>query len=129
MTSLDVPRSAVAVAIGVLAPVFPGVQIASKAPETDPWPLRWIRVSRVGGQMTWALDRAVILVECWASTQAGADDPVQAETDALTAFAALDRAPDPAAFFTGGSITELADPDYRGRFARVQFTGTLAVPR
>lgn len=126
MADLFVPRSAVAMAVEALAPHFPGVPIASKEPE-EPWPSRWIRVTRTGGAMAWAVDHARLLVECWAS-RAGVDDPVQAEADALLAYAALGAAPGPV-FFDGDSITALNHPDYARVFARVQFSGTLGVPR
>ncbi|MGC5249467.1 hypothetical protein ACPXB3_21385 [Gordonia sp. DT219] len=114
----------------VLVPAFPAsVKIANQAP--NPMPPRFIRISRTGGPREWALDKALILVECFASSAAKAPDGQQAEQDAYTAADAL------AASAFGGrwagvhitgwdqnNIVEFPDPDLSSH-ARWQFTGTL----
>ena len=112
-------QPAVVVARRILVAAFPDVPVASKAPKV--WPARFIRVDRAGGPRDWELDRALLLVECWASTEG------QAAQDADRAYAALRQCHDPAAaYFEGGSIVHFDDPD-RGDFSRYQFTGTLGI--
>lgn len=121
---LITPRSAIAVAIDVLRPIFAStVPIASRAPTT--LPARFVRVSRVGGQKDWALDRPMILVECFAQDDAEAPDSVAAEEMALTAYTALEVSRVPV-YWEGGALAELDHPDYP-RHSRFQFTGTLGV--
>lgn len=124
MTDLIIPRSVITIGREVLQPHFPGVRIASRAPKD--WPARFIRFSRVGGPKEWALDRPFVLVECFASTEAGGRDSEQAEADALLAYTVLESAPGPVLYFEGGPISELDDPD-RSSHARFQFTGTIGV--
>ena len=119
-----VPKSATLVALTELREHFgPGVPVLSRAPQT--WPRRWLRASRIGGPKDWAIDRPMILVECWAQTAAGGRDDVQAEADALSAYTALET-PAIAQYWEGGSIVPYDDPD-RPTWARVQFTGTLGI--
>lgn len=120
-----IPRSSVEVGIKVLESWMPGVTVASRAP-SGVWPARFIRVSRVGGRKDWAIDRAFVLVECFASTVEGGRDSVQAERDALTAYTVLESAPGNIQYFEGGPISELDDPD-RDSHARFQFTATIGI--
>lgn len=122
--TLIVPRSSISVGIAALKPHFPGVKIASRAPAA--WPARFIRFSRIGGRKDWALDRPFVLVECFASTSAGARDSIQAEADALLAYTVLESAPGGVQYFEGGPISELDDPD-RDSHARFQFTATIGI--
>ncbi|WP_336790464.1 hypothetical protein [Gordonia malaquae] len=123
MTDLVLPKSSITVAIAELRPHFPGIQISSRAPQV--WPKRWIRVSRIGGDKDWAIDRALMLFECWAQTANGGRDDIQAESDALLAYTVLEH-PKFAQYWDGGSIVPYDDPDKTG-WARVQVTGTLGV--
>lgn len=125
MSVIIPPRSSIAVGISALRAGFaPSIPIASRAPQD--WPRRWIRFSRVGGPKDWAIDRPFVLVECFASTAAGARDSVQAEADALLAYSILESCPGDVLYFEGGPIAELDDPD-RASHARWQFTATIGV--
>ncbi|MGB3602715.1 MAG: hypothetical protein WBA38_04085 [Gordonia sp. (in: high G+C Gram-positive bacteria)] len=122
---LIVPKSVITVGIGTLRTHFPGVVIRSRAP-TGTWPKRFIRFSRIGGPKDYAIDRAFVLVECFASTEAGGRDSSQAEADALLAYTVLESTPNGIQYFTGGPIAELDDPD-RETHARFQFTATVGI--
>lgn len=50
----------------ILAPVFPGVKIATKVP--SPIPATFIRVERVGGDDEWAIDRPMVAIQFWATS-------------------------------------------------------------
>ena len=49
----------------------------------DPRPAAFVRVQRVGGPREQVLDRARVLVECWADTEAGAWDLSAAAREAM----------------------------------------------
>lgn len=124
--------SIISAAKAILTPAYPSmVKIANQAP--NPLPARFIRLSRVGGPREWALDRATLLVECFASTAAKAPDGQQAEQDVYTAVDALRAAasagPWAGVHVTGwlqNNIADFPDPDLTTH-ARWQFTGTLFV--
>ena len=122
--------SVVSVVRAVLVAAFPSsVKVSNQAP--NPLPGRYIRVSRVGGPREWALDKPMVLVECFAASSAKAPDGQQAEQDAYTAADAL-RASSMGGPWAGGHITgwdqnsivDFPDPD-QASHARWQFTGTL----
>lgn len=121
--------SAISAARAVLVAALPGVKVSNQAP--NPLTARYIRLSRAGGPREWALDKALILVECFASSAAKAPDGQQAEQDAYTAADAL-RAASMGGPWAGGHITgwdqnnivDFPDPD-QSSHARWQFTGTL----
>lgn len=121
--------SAISAARAVLVAALPGVKVSNQAP--NPLTARYIRISRAGGPREWALDKALILVECFASSAAKAPDGQQAEQDAYTAADAL-RAASMGGPWAGGHITgwdqnnivDFPDPD-QSSHARWQFTGTL----
>lgn len=121
--------SAVAAARAVLVAAAPGVGVASQVP--NPMPSRFIRVTRAGGGRSRQLDQPRILVECFASTVAGAPDGPAAEQMALTAYDALGNAasagPWASGWITGwdgNTIADYPDPD-QSRHARWQFSGSL----
>jgi uncharacterized caspase-like protein len=77
------------------------------------------------------LDRPTILVECFASTVAGAPDSVQAEADATALADAFTDAASGGTWaglwisgWDMGGLTDFAHPDYP-HHSRWQFTGTL----
>ena len=121
--------SVISTARAVLVAALPGVKVSNQAP--NPLTARYIRLSRAGGPREWALDKALILVECFASSAAKAPDGQQAEQDAYTAADAL-RAASMGGPWAGGHITgwdqnnivDFPDPD-QSSHARWQFTGTL----
>lgn len=121
--------SVISAARAVLVAALPGVKVSNQAP--NPLTARYIRISRAGGPREWALDKALILVECFASSAAKAPDGQQAEQDAYTAADAL-RAASMGGPWAGGHITgwdqnnivDFPDPD-QSSHARWQFTGTL----
>ncbi|UZF57710.1 hypothetical protein LH935_06910 [Gordonia polyisoprenivorans] len=121
--------SVISAARAVLVAALPGVKVSNQAP--NPVTARYIRLSRAGGPREWALDKALILVECFASSAAKAPDGQQAEQDAYTAADAL-RAASMGGPWAGGHITgwdqnnivDFPDPD-QSSHARWQFTGTL----
>lgn len=121
--------SVISAARAVLVAALPGVKVSNQAP--NPLTARYIRLSRAGGPREWALDKALILVECFASSAAKAPDGQQAEQDAYTAADAL-RAASMGGPWAGGHITgwdqnnivDFPDPD-QSSHARWQFTGTL----
>ncbi|MFT4125080.1 MAG: hypothetical protein QM662_02465 [Gordonia sp. (in: high G+C Gram-positive bacteria)] len=121
--------SVIAATRAVLVAALPDVAVANQAP--NPIPARFVRISRAGGPREWALDKALLLIECFASTAAKAPDGPQAEQDAYTAADAL-RAASFGGPWAGGHITgwaqdnvvEFPDPD-QSSHARWQFTGTL----
>lgn len=121
--------SVITTARAVLVAALPGVKVSNQAP--NPVTARYIRLSRAGGPRDWALDKALILVECFASSAAKAPDGQQAEQDAYTAADAL-RAASMGGPWAGGHITgwdqnnivDFPDPD-QSSHARWQFTGTL----
>lgn len=61
----------------ILAPAFPGVKIATKAP--SPLPAKWIKVERAGGGDRWAIDSPLVIL------QFHAPDDVECERMALHA--------------------------------------------
>lgn len=121
--------SVISAARAVLVAALPSVKVSNQAP--NPLTARYIRLSRAGGPREWALDKALVLVECYASTAAKAPDGQQAEQDAYTAADAL-RAASMGGPWAGGHITgwdqnnivDFPDPD-QSSHARWQFTGTL----
>lgn len=121
--------SVISAARAVLVAALPSVKVSNQAP--NPLTARYIRLSRAGGPREWALDKALILVECFASTAAKAPDGQQAEQDAYTAADALQAAsmggPWAGGHITGwnqNNIVDFPDPD-QSTHARWQFTGTL----
>lgn len=121
--------SVISAARAVLVAALPGVKVSNQAP--NPLTARYIRLSRAGGPREWALDKALILVECFASSAAKAPDGQQAEQDAYTAADALRDAsmggPWAGGHITGwdqNNIVDFPDPD-QSTHARWQFTGTL----
>ena len=125
--------SAIAVARAILLQALPDVKVASRVP--SPIPPRFIRITRAGGNRYRALDEPRILVECFASTAKGAEDGVQAEKDAYTAFDALAYAANGGPWagqwvsnWVGNTIADYPDPTQTAH-ARWQFTGTLYVLR
>lgn len=124
--------SSVAVARAVLLAALPGVKVSTVMEVTD---RRRVRISRAGGSRRYALDSPRILLECYASTSAGAPDGVQAEQDALDAYDALAVAANGGPWaggwvtgWDGNSIADYPDPT-QTRYARWQFTGELYVLR
>lgn len=118
--TLPTAAPVVVVARRLLLPHFPGIPIGPDAP-ADPWPTRFIRIDRGGGPRDWAIDRARVLVECWATTHQ------QAAADADLAYAALEQcADDRALYWEGGNIVRFNDPARRSHH-RYQFTGTLGI--
>lgn len=121
--------SVVAAARAVLAAGLPGVAVSQTIP--NPIPARCVRLTRAGGPRGRELDRPRILVECFASTAAGAPDGPQAERDSYTADDAL-RLAESGGPWAGGWITswdadtvvDFPHPDLP-HHARWQFTGTL----
>ena len=121
--------SSVAAARAVLTVALPGVKVASQTP--NPVPSQFVRIQRAGGGRSRELDQPRILVECFASTTAGAPDGPTAEQLALTAYDALQVAasagPWASGWITGwegNSIADYPDPD-QTKHARWQFSGQL----
>lgn len=122
--------SVIAAARAVLVAAFPpAVKVSNQAP--NPLPGRYVRLSRVGGPREWALDKAMILVECFASSSAKSPDGQQAEQDAYTAVDAFRSSPSggpwAGGWITGwdqNNVVDFPDPD-QSTHARWQFTGTL----
>ncbi|GAA2071657.1 hypothetical protein [Williamsia deligens] len=120
--------SVVAAGRAILVAALPGVPVSQKVTST---PRRYVRLSRAGGDRGRTTDRPELLVECYASTDAGAPDGPQAERDVTTAYDALRDAagggPWAGGWVTkweGNSIVDYDDPD-QPKHARWQFTGTL----
>ena len=119
--------SSIAVARAVLLQL--GVPVSNTAPKA--LPAKFIRVARAGGARGRELDSPRILVECYASTTAGAPDAPAAEQLALNGHDALRSAasggPWAGGWVTGWVCNTIADyPDLdQSRHARFQFTGDL----
>jgi hypothetical protein len=121
--------SAVAAARAVIVAGLAGVPVSQTAP--SPIPRRYVRVTRAGGGRRRELDVPRILVECFASTAAGAPDGQQAEQDAYTAVDALQAAADSGPWAGGwitcwetDTIVDFPDPD-QAKHSRWQFSGML----
>ena len=121
--------SSIAVARAVLIAALPGVPVSPRVP--NPVPPRFIRLTRAGGDRTRELDRPRLLVECFASTPAGAPDVAGAEQLALDAHDALRAAsnagPWAGAWITGwngNTIADYPEPE-QTKHSRWQFSGTL----
>ncbi|GAA1881983.1 hypothetical protein [Williamsia serinedens] len=117
----------------ILKAALPGVQVDSKEPNPSAMPSRYIRLTRAGGPRGRDIDRATLLVECFASTAAKSPDGPQAEQDAYALADALRLAssggPWAGSHVAGweqNSIVDFPDPDL-STHARWQFTGTLYV--
>lgn len=121
--NLPVAPPVVSVARGLLVPHFPGVTISSRVP--NPRPQRFIRISRAGGPRDWAIDRALILVECWAATEPAASADADLAYAVLAAVNYTEVAP--ATYWDGGNLVSFDDPAITNQ-SRYQFTGTLGVP-
>ena len=94
---------------------------------------RYVRLTRAGGPRGRDIDRATLLVECFAATAAKSADGPQAEQDAYVLADALRLAssggPWAGSYIAGweqNSIVDFPDPDL-STHARWQFTGTLYV--
>lgn len=125
--------SVIAAARGILVAALQGVQVSTKEPNPQTMSGRYIRLTRAGGPRGRDIDRATLLVECFASTDARSPDGPQAEQDAYTLADALRLAssggPWAGSYVSGweqNSIVDFPDPDLSSH-ARWQFTGTLYV--
>lgn len=121
--------SSIAVARAVLVAAFPGMRVGPQVP--NPVPAKCIRLTRAGGGRTRELDAPRMLVECFASTAAGAPDVAGAEQLALDAYDALrlssNGGPWAGGYVTcweGNSIADYPDPD-QTKHSRWQFSGVL----
>lgn len=119
------PRPAIKTAIAILEEAFPNA-VGAKFPKIRP--SRYVLVSRVGGgQENPRMDRARLLVECWAKTIG------EAETMTSTARAALRNAGGTTVgdvfiygWFNEDGPVMYDDPDVSD-MTRHQFTGDLSV--
>lgn len=120
------PRPAVKAAIGILTDAFAGIGVGANFPKVRP--AKFVRVSRVGGgQDNPRMDRARLLVECWAKSVG------DAEAMTATARAALRNAGGTHiddVFIYGWDNEDgpvmYDDPDISD-MTRHQFTGDLSV--
>lgn len=125
-------RSVVAAARAVAVASLPGVPVSQHVTSAPP---RFVRLSRAGGPRDRYIDRALILVECYASTSAGAPDGQQAEADATALLDAFDLAANGGPWagswvsdWEPGGLVDYENPEYP-KHSRFQFTGTLFVLR
>lgn len=126
--------SVIAAARAVLVAVLPNtVTVSTKEPNPSAMGGRYVRLTRAGGPRGRDIDRANLLVECFAATAAKSADGPQAEQDAYTLADALRLAssggPWAGSYVAGweqNSIVDFPDPDL-STHARWQFTGTLYV--
>lgn len=130
MTTTAVSSIALARAIALAA--LPGVKVSTTFTGGD---RRRIRLTRGGGPREWALDMPRILAECYATTESGAPDGVQAEADALTLYDAFSASPTLGPWaggwvtrWDGNTIADYPDPS-QPTYARWQFTGDLYLLR
>ncbi|WP_125458782.1 hypothetical protein [Rhodococcus sp. 1168] len=77
------PRSALAVAYAAtMTLVPPGVKVATRVP--NPRPKKLVRISRIGGTRSNPVtDQAVLLFECWASSDIEAEELANHVVDSL----------------------------------------------
>lgn len=71
-----------------LAVTLTSAAVGTRVP--DPRPSAFVRVQRVGGPREQVLDRARVLVECWADTEAGAWDLSAVVREAMRTLPAVD---------------------------------------
>lgn len=119
------PKPVVPVAIAILQDKFPGVAISDEIP--DPRPARFIKVTSANGAYdNPAFTEPRVLVECWASDSATAEDMA---LDGMRAFKNSIAKTFAGANLKGADLqgpTDYNDPAIQDR-RRCQFHGTLIV--
>lgn len=77
------PRSSLAIAVAAVQFLVPSdVRVATKVP--NPRPKKLVRISRIGGSRSNPVtDQAVLLFECWASSDIAAEELANLVSDSL----------------------------------------------